>query len=193
MTLTDLFTHGLWNNELPKFEQGRGAVTTLIFTKIVSNVDLKPLTILAKRSTIDAWLVPEHASAGGYTVKFSLTASKGDIILMNTLHLKFRLINCLSISWPLKQLSKVVFSGTFVWKILCKLLLRHLWQRLIKVPCFQHIVLNTFGRLRRKYEFIVREVYNFRHSNNIQVASSKYRSKNTLSNKSCKSYFCNKK
>ena len=102
-----LFTHGLWNNELPKFEQGRGAVTTLIFTKIVSNVDLKPLTILAKRSTIDAWLVPEHASAGGYTVKFSLTTCKGDIILMNTLHLKFRLINCLSIRWPLKQLSKV--------------------------------------------------------------------------------------
>ena len=34
-----------------------------------------------------------------------LTAIKGEIILINSLHLKFRSANCLSISRPLKQLS----------------------------------------------------------------------------------------
>ena len=31
-----------------------------------SKVDLKLLTILAKKSILDAWLGPERASAGGY-------------------------------------------------------------------------------------------------------------------------------
>ena len=37
-----------------------------LFAKVVSNFNLKLLTILAKSSNLDAWLAREYASAGGY-------------------------------------------------------------------------------------------------------------------------------
>ena len=41
----------------------------------------------------------------------SLTVSKDGIILINFIHLKFRALNCLSISQPLKQLSENYLSS----------------------------------------------------------------------------------
>ena len=37
-----------------------------LFTKIVSNVNIKPLTILEKRFTLGAWMGPECASSYVY-------------------------------------------------------------------------------------------------------------------------------
>ena len=39
---------------------------TILLTKIVSKVNLKTLTILAKRLNLDAWLGPGRAPADGY-------------------------------------------------------------------------------------------------------------------------------
>ena len=71
------------------------------FAKIVSNSSLKTLTILAKISTLDAWLSPEC----GYNTVLK-TASKDGNYLINCLHLKLKSVNCQRISRPLKQLSK---------------------------------------------------------------------------------------
>ena len=55
-----------------------------------------------------------------------MTASKDGIILVNYLHLKFRLVNCLRKSRLLKQLSKIFVQCldliVFVPKMLCNLL-----------------------------------------------------------------------
>ena len=41
--------------------------TMELFAKIVENVHLKPLTVLAKRSILNARLGPKCASASGYS------------------------------------------------------------------------------------------------------------------------------
>ena len=51
----------------------------------------------------------------------SLTVSKDGIILMNSLYLKFRAVNCLSIIRSLKQLSKVLVQWRFQEYLLGKL------------------------------------------------------------------------
>ena len=57
---------------MPALEQVRGVIRTLqtpmmvLLTKIVSNVNLKMSTILAKRLILNAWLSPGCASADWY-------------------------------------------------------------------------------------------------------------------------------
>ena len=59
-------------NQLPKFKQIGGVLrapqtsTKELFVKIVSNINLKSLTILEKSFTLDAWPDPEFPSAGGW-------------------------------------------------------------------------------------------------------------------------------
>ena len=84
----------------------------------------------------DSWSILTTLGKSSPTTRIShisLTASKDGIILINSFHLKFRLLSCLSISWPLKQPSKNM-SGTFsrviVSRNFCKLLSKHLWWSL---------------------------------------------------------------
>ena len=62
----------LWDKQILELEQDSGVFKTLLsiwngtFRKIVCNVNLKTLTILAKRSIFDAWLGPKCASADVY-------------------------------------------------------------------------------------------------------------------------------
>ena len=57
---------------MPALEQVRGVISALqtsvmvMLVKIVSNVNLKTLTILAKRFILDAWLGPGCASVDWY-------------------------------------------------------------------------------------------------------------------------------
>ena len=50
----------------------------VLYTKIVSNISLKILTILAKRLILVAWLDPGHVSADGYitVLKIEMEISK---------------------------------------------------------------------------------------------------------------------
>ena len=88
----------------------------------------------------------------------SLTVSKYGIIFINLFHLKFRLVNCLSISWPLEQLSEVSVRWCSQGYLLEKFL-----QIIIKTPVAKfvvfskvlwnyHIILNTNIQKHPKYE-----------------------------------------
>ena len=44
----------------------------VLLTKIVSDVTLKTLTILAKRLILDAWLGPGRASVDGYITVYKI-------------------------------------------------------------------------------------------------------------------------
>ena len=63
-------------------EQVRGVISTLqssmmvLLTKVVSNVSLQTLTILAKRLILDAWLVPGLASSELNLIRFHLNIEK---------------------------------------------------------------------------------------------------------------------
>ena len=61
-----------------------------------------------------------------------MTASKDEIVLINNPHLKFRLVNYLGISQPLKQLlnvSVLCHSQEYLFgKFACKLLSKHLYR-----------------------------------------------------------------
>ena len=72
---TALSTHALGNILLPVLEHVRGVIrgvislqrsTMVLLAKIVSNANLKTLTILSKRFIFDAWLGPGRASADWY-------------------------------------------------------------------------------------------------------------------------------
>ena len=67
-----------------------------------------------------------------------MAASKVAIMLVNFLHSKFRSVNRLSISRPLKQLSRVSVG----WRSQ-----EYLFR---KVLCFQHVLPNTFRRVPLK-------------------------------------------
>ena len=60
--------------------------------KIVSNVNLKTSTILAKRLILNAWLSPECAPADRYitVLKIQAKLGKDGIILINHFQLKFK-------------------------------------------------------------------------------------------------------
>ena len=63
----------------------------------------------------------------------SLTASKDNIILVNSFHLKVRSFNRSTISRPLKQLSKNIAGGVLknsYSQTFCKLLSKDLWRSL---------------------------------------------------------------
>ena len=73
--MTSKLIHLLMDSEavnwLSTVEEVKGVLRVLqtstmkLFAKIGSNVNLKPLTIFAKRSILDAWLLPKSASTGG--------------------------------------------------------------------------------------------------------------------------------
>ena len=69
---TALSTHRLGNNYLHALEQVRGEIRALqtsmilLLAKIVNNVNLITLTILAKRLILDPWLSPGRNSAYWY-------------------------------------------------------------------------------------------------------------------------------
>ena len=82
---------------------------------------------------------------------------RSTIILINNLHLKFRTVNCLSINQPPKQLPKASVRCRF--KSICsenfqKIFIQtSVWEFIIsKIPCFQHILLNTYGGMPMKHE-----------------------------------------
>ena len=75
------------------------------------------------------------------------TASKDGTVLINYLHLKFRLVNYLSISQPLKQESKVsawCLSSIFVSKFFRILLSKYFLQSLLLLNFFfeRHLILD---------------------------------------------------
>ena len=69
--------------------------------KVLSNVNLKPLTNHAKWFISDAWQSSEYTSAGGCNTVLhiqeviSLTTTKGSIILISFIRLKFTPVYCL--------------------------------------------------------------------------------------------------
>ena len=70
----------------------------VILTKIVNDVNLKPLTILARRLILDAWLSPGRVSADWYITVLKIQTKiwiqtktiKDGIILFNYFQLKFK-------------------------------------------------------------------------------------------------------
>ena len=68
-----------------------------------------------------------------------LTASKDGIILINSLHFKFRSVNCLSTTQSLIKPTIKSIKASLVESIFSKAL------------CFQHILLNTFKQKPLKY------------------------------------------
>ena len=83
--------------------------------------------------------------------RFPLTASKNEILL------RFRSDNCLRISRPFKHISNdlcgVALKNTSSATVL-QIIIRGSFAEFIfiNVPCFQHVLLNTFRRMRLKYE-----------------------------------------
>ena len=83
-----------------------------MFEIIVDSITLKPLAFLAKKvlvtyltgSKMCLWI--RHSSRNS-SRDISLTLSKDGIILINSLQLKFRVVNSLSISRSSKQLPEV--------------------------------------------------------------------------------------
>ena len=82
----------------------------------------------------------------------SLTTSKDRILLINYLHLKFRRVNCLSISRPLKQLSSAILknicSGNFLQIITKAPLVEFIFSIIL---CSQYILLITYYLLRKLF------------------------------------------
>ena len=60
--------------------------------------------------------------------------------------------NCLSIIRPLKQLSKVSIQCCFNEYFFVKFSANYYEFILSKIPCFSFILLNTFRRMRFKYD-----------------------------------------
>ena len=95
------------------------------------------------------------------------------------LHLNFWSVNLQSISEPLKQLSKV-----YVWQHSQKNLFGKLYEIIklsdmefifCKTLRFQHVFLDTFRRIRLKYEnYSLISILLIRHSNNIQTAKASW-------------------
>ena len=98
-------------HQLPKLGLVRGLFRALetssmeLFAKMVSKVNLKLLAVFTKGSNLDAWINLERAPANvtqfqKLTQRYTLTASKVQIILINYLHWNFRSVSC-------QQLTKI--------------------------------------------------------------------------------------
>ena len=81
-----------------------------------------------------------------------LAAIKNAIILIIYLYIKCMLANCLSISRPLKQLSKESLQCRSQEYFFGKFSANYYEFILSKIPCFSYILLNTFRRMRFKYD-----------------------------------------
>ena len=73
-------------------DQSYSNIHDRFLAKIVSNVNLKTSTILAKRLILNAWLSPECAPADRYitVLKIQAKLGKDGIILINHFQLKFK-------------------------------------------------------------------------------------------------------
>ena len=100
----------------------------------------------------------QHSSWNSHG-NISLAASKDGIIFINYLHLKFRSVNCISISRPLKQPSKVSVwccSQEYLFRKFSTILLsKHHWQTFFEVK------FHAFSIFFRKHLFIF--IYLFTH------------------------------
>ena len=110
--------------------------------KIICKGNLKQLIILGKRYMLDDSLGKEcvsqiQRSFLNLNGNVSLTTNKDGIILINSLHLKFRSINCLSIRIFVRKFLQIVIKAFVV---------------LSKVLCLQHILLNIFRKRQLHYE-----------------------------------------
>ena len=81
-----------------------------------------------------------------------LAAIKNRIILIIYIYIKFMSGNCLSIIRPLKQLSKVSIQCCSNEYFFVKFSANYYEFILSKIPCFSFILLNTFRRMRFKYD-----------------------------------------
>ena len=91
------------------------------------------------------WIQRSSSNSNG---NISLKASKYIIILIDSLHLKFKSVNYLSVSWPAYQ---YLFGGAHknihLEDFLEIFIKRKEKQILRRVPCFQHVLLSNFRRV----------------------------------------------
>ena len=105
-----------------------------------------------------------------HSLNINLTATKGDIILINSLHLKFGLVNCISISQSLNNnqtylyggVLKNIFAENILQNIIRASVAKFIFStatcfqciplNIFRATCFQHILLNAFRRMHLKYE-----------------------------------------
>ena len=147
-------------------EQVRGVIRALqtsmmvLMAKIVNNVYLKILTVLAKRLILDTWMGPGRGFADQgdwYITALKIQAKifkdgRQVIILIKRPYLKFE-------SWAnyettIKSISSVPFSRMFIRKIFCRSLSKHLWWSLylVKFHAFSIFFLTSFRRMLLKYK-----------------------------------------
>ena len=162
-----------------------------VFTKIATIIIVKLLTILTKRFILDEWLLPVMVD------KTQILKSKwrylpGDaIILIDSLHLKFRSVNCLTINQPLKQLSEYWFKKSLKFNIKAPV------AEFIsgKVYAFSIFFQKPLGRYVWSMKIALWEASCFRCSNNLssclklQKHHCKYFWKKEIRNESCKSCY----
>ena len=151
--------------------------TKELFTKTDCNINLMLLPILAKKVQmrfLDSRLGPGCSSAGGYNLV--LSSSNGHISLavrkdvINSLHMKFRLVSSLSITRPLKHYIKsnctVALWGVFFLKIF--------YELLSNFHAFSIFFWTPDGGVW-SIKVIPWETSSSRHSDNIQVATWKHK------------------
>ena len=125
----------------------------VLLTKIVNNINLKTLFILAKRLIWITWLSTRRVSADGYitVLKIQMKTCKNGKRSFNHLiinkdhlikyfHLKFKLEADHWNNYP-KYLSVGILKKFCLEKFIFS-----------KIPCFQHIPLKTFRQMRLKHE-----------------------------------------
>ena len=123
-----------------------------------NTVNLNTSTILPKGSIWDACLGPKCFSSGGLNTIFKIQVPRYLAASKNKIVLKFRLVNCRSISRPLKQLSKVSVQSRsqkiFVRAYFSKLLSKHLWWslHLLNFMLYMFFWTHNLGRICLKYE-----------------------------------------
>ena len=130
--------------------------TINLFAKIANNVDLKLWTILGKkvklrcltgsRICLCRWI--KHSSKNS-NENISQTASKDKMILISYLHLEFRSVNChhdlIFFSVAVQNFCSANFLPIIITSSVVEFILS-------KIPCFPHILMDTFRRMRLKYE-----------------------------------------
>ena len=94
--------------------------------------------------------------------------------------MKFRSVNFPSISWPLKQLSKVSMqcrSQEYLFEIFCKLLSKNLWENLylVKFHAFSMFFWIPSGRCVWRTKIILWDTSYFRTETTLTLQKSRYK------------------
>ena len=135
---------------------------------------MKLLTILAKgRSQIIDCIQNLPQQENILNTDISLTARRDCNNLTNSLHSKFRSVKCLSLRWPLKQLSKVPVQWNFQEYLFGKVSVSYYqsicWR--LKFYAFSIFFCTSLDRCTWSMEIILGEVSCFRHSKRVDVAA----------------------